>query len=294
MPDTRPLRIDLYTLTWNDADMLPFFFRHYDDIVDRYIVYDDGSTDETVKLLRAHPRVELRGFGRTTPSSFVNSHRRLQNTCWKASRGHADWVIITAIDEHLHVAGTTLRAYLSSQHTKGVTLAPALGYQMLAETYPSSDEWLCLTRPFGAPFWEMNKLSVFVPDALEATNFAPGRHSAHPEGVLRFPERDELLLLHYKYLDFERTLLRHAALSTGLGEADRSKGYATQYAWTRDRLRQDWDEVAKHAIDTSAPDLHPWTSHPVVRWWRSPAAYATAAIARSIRNRIQTRTARYQ
>ena len=45
--------------------MLPFFFRHYDPIVDRYIVYDDGSTDRTLEMLAAHPRVEVRPFART-------------------------------------------------------------------------------------------------------------------------------------------------------------------------------------------------------------------------------------
>ena len=37
--------VHLYTICWDEADMLGFFFRHYDSWVDRYVIYDDGSTE---------------------------------------------------------------------------------------------------------------------------------------------------------------------------------------------------------------------------------------------------------
>ena len=43
----------LFTMSWNEERMLPFFFRHYDRFIDRYIVYDDGSTDRTPRLVGA-------------------------------------------------------------------------------------------------------------------------------------------------------------------------------------------------------------------------------------------------
>src|SRR5690348_14183784 len=97
------MTIDLYTLCWNDADMLGFFFRHYDRFVQRYVVFDDGSTDRSLEILRAHPRVEVRS---TAPDgdreSWVVSGMELLQSCWKESRRRADWVICTDIDEHLH------------------------------------------------------------------------------------------------------------------------------------------------------------------------------------------------
>jgi hypothetical protein len=262
------MRTHLYTLCWNEADMLGFFFRHYDPWVDRYVVFDDGSTDGSLELLQAHPRVELRRFERSRPDSFVMSHQGLQNQIWKESRGSADWVVITAIDEHLHVPGCPMRTFLERATARGVTLIPALGYQMLSEDFPAGGEHLCTTRTCGAPYGMMSKLSLFRPQAIEETNFAAGRHLASPVGRLRFPRRDELLLLHYKYLGFDRTLARHGREQTGLGSFDVANRFGIQYSWTESELRGDWRRFAERAVDVSSPNLRPWRSHPDERWWR--------------------------
>ena len=94
------MRIHLYTACWNDAQMLAFFLAL--GIVGRYIVFDDGSTDGSVALLQAHPKVDLRRCRHTDSDSFVLSEQRLSNVCWKSSRGHADSVLVIYLDEHLH------------------------------------------------------------------------------------------------------------------------------------------------------------------------------------------------
>src|SRR5512133_1799442 len=123
------MTVHLYTISWNEADMLGFFFRHYDPWVERYVIYDNGSTDDTVSLLQTHPRVEVRKFLRTDATSFVRSHTDLQNQIWKESRGKADWTVMTAIDEHLHVPGISMRDYLEKCGRRGITCIYGLGYQ---------------------------------------------------------------------------------------------------------------------------------------------------------------------
>jgi Glycosyl transferase family 2 len=115
------MTVHLYAQCWNDEWMLPFFFRHYDRLVDRYFIYDDGSADGTWGLLRSHPKVEARRFERATPESFVLSEQAFSNECWKGSRGEADWVILTDIDEHLfHPAGVSvpLRGRRGDRHSR--------------------------------------------------------------------------------------------------------------------------------------------------------------------------------
>src|ERR1700730_2445288 len=212
------MKIHLYALCWNDADMLPFFFRHYDRFVTRYIIFDDGSTDESLAIMQSRQNVELRKFVREDADSFALSEQAVSNHCWKASRGVADWVIITDIDEHLH--HTDLLKLLIEYKARGMTFVPALGYQMISSDFPSPSEMLCATRTFGAPWEQMCKASLFDPTAIEEINYGPGRHVAEPTGSVRLPPRDELLLLHYKYLGFVQTLARHWQLRSGLRTQD--------------------------------------------------------------------------
>ena len=58
----RELKVHLYAQCWNEAEMLPFFFRHYDGLVDQYFIYDDGSDDGSSELLSIHPKVDARRF----------------------------------------------------------------------------------------------------------------------------------------------------------------------------------------------------------------------------------------
>jgi hypothetical protein len=83
--------------------MLRFFFRHYDGLVQRYVVFDDGSIDNSLELLRSNPKVDLRPMlPDSDPESRVASGLSVLESCWKESRGTADWVIVADIDEHLY------------------------------------------------------------------------------------------------------------------------------------------------------------------------------------------------
>lgn len=261
--------VHLYTICWNEAYMLPYFFKHYDAIVDRYVIFDDGSTDATLEILRQHPKVEVRPLPRLDVDSYVLSAQNIHNSLWKESRGQADWVIWTAIDEHLY--HPNLIAYLHDCQAKGVTLVPAIGYQMLSDTLPTARAKLCQQVTRGAPWVYMNKLSLFNPNAITDTNYAVGRHTAEPAGTVVYPETDELLVLHFKYLSPEWTLARNLNLDKKLGKVDKDNLWAYNYAWSMAELRKDWDTFAAGAIDPVLPQTNP-ANRPMPPnpplWWR--------------------------
>jgi hypothetical protein len=259
------LHVHLYSICWNEAAMLGFFFRHYDPWVSRYIFYDDGSTDGTLEILARHPRAEIRRFERQVADSYVKSAQLLHDQMWKESRGGADWVVITAVDEHLH--HPDLPAYLEGLHASGVTMAPALGYQMVADSFPPADVHLVQSLTRGAPYKKMNKLSLLRPDALTETRYAVGRHSAQPRGRIVLPARDELLLLHYKYLGLGYTSERHALLATGLGAMDREKGWGGQYLTGESGTEAELRRFRANAVDLASPAHIPWRDHKPERWW---------------------------
>jgi hypothetical protein len=116
--------VHLYALSLNETAMLGFFFRHYDEIVDRYFIYDDGSTDGTLEMLRAHPKVECRRFERLVPDSFTLSAHHFHENVWKQSRGRSDWVFLTPIDErraYLIASRANCRSSIQRRSTERVT-----------------------------------------------------------------------------------------------------------------------------------------------------------------------------
>jgi hypothetical protein len=232
------LKIHLYCLCWNDARMLPFFFQHYDKFVDRYFIYDNGSTDNSLSLLRHHGRVQVEHFD-TDGDSFVDKERILGDTIWKGS--DADWVIVTDIDEHTY--HPELLPYLGRMKEQGVTAIQSIGYEMVADTFPAVARPLLEQITQGARSVGHDRLCIFNPREITETNFSPGRHRAAPEGNAVWPAYPEVLLLHFKHVGPDYLILRSAELRKGLKSRDLDKGWGIHYLWSSAQIRRNWQKL---------------------------------------------------
>ena len=238
------LKIHLYCLCWNDARLLPYFFRHYDGIVDKYFVFDNGSTDESISMLQNHGRVELTHFD-VPGDSFVDEERRLSDTVWSGS--DADWAIVIDIDEHIfHPA---LVEYLLQCKEQNLTAIRSIGYEMVSDSFPTADEPLVELVTIGKRSLGYDRLCLFNPSALTATNFGPGRHMAKPEGRVAWPKYPEVLLLHYKQLGTNYPIARSAELKLGLRPRDLKEGWGVHYTWSAGQIAENWRKVK----DASGP-----------------------------------------
>lgn len=239
--------VHAYALCWNERRLLPYYFRHYDAVVDRYFIADDGSTDGSREYLERHPRVELIRFDHCDPDSIVLSAQRFYNEAWKPSRGAADWVVVSNVDEHADHAN--LGRYLQRSRDAGVTALTAIGYQMVATEFPATDLALRNVLRTGARFEPMDKLVIFSPDAIDDVNYAVGRHTAQPTGHTVEPERQELRLLHYKYLGLEYLVPRLKELGSRLGPVDDQLSFGHQYRWTEADVVAEFAAFADRAVD---------------------------------------------
>jgi hypothetical protein len=243
-------RTHLYCLCWNDARMLPFFFRHYDELVDQYFVYDNGSTDDSLAILQSHPRVEVAHF--ETKDSFVDMERRLSDTIWLPSRGVADWVFMVDIDEHVY--HPNLLNYLRRCTVAGVTAIRAIGYEMVSDRFPQEGSRLSEVVTLGMRSLGFDKLCLFNPHAIEETRYAPGRHSDAATGRVVLPDPREVLMLHYKQLGVDYPIVRSAELRQGLRSGDFEKNWGWHYTMSADKIATNWARIRANSATVPALD----------------------------------------
>ena len=240
----RDVGVHLYALCWNEERMLPHFFRHYDPLVERYFIFDDGSTDRSRELLAQQPRVEVERFDRDE-DSYVLAAMRFYREAWKASRGRADWVIVCNVDEHLY--HRDLLGYLRRCRGRGITAVRALGYEMVADHFPDGERRLCDVVVTGTRWERLDKVALFDPSAVADIGYSPGRHRVEPSGRVVFPRSATVKLLHYKHLGLDYLVRRQLELRTRLLPGDLTHGYGIQYLKDPETIREDFEAVRRAA-----------------------------------------------
>ena len=217
--------------------MIPYFLRHYNDIVDKFFIFDNGSTDGSLERLAGDERVSVAHWD-VQGESFVAEACRINNESWKQSRGCADWVIVVDIDEHLY--HPDLRNYLGYCSQNGVTAIKPVGYDMVADVFPTEDQplWRLVTQ--GVRSISFDKLSIFDPAAIQEINYHVGRHESAPRGRIAWEKKPQVRLLHYKRLGADYLVERGRILSKGIRPGDIASNWGTHYFASDDEV------VAQH------------------------------------------------
>lgn len=128
--------IHLYAVCWNEEKIIPYFLDHYTAYVDEFHIYDNGSTDSSLKLLAACPKVTIHPFN--TCDTFDDSvNLKIKNTAWKRSVGVADFVVVSDMDEFLY--HPHLDIVLAIMKMNRFTILKPLGVQMVSEYLPPHD-----------------------------------------------------------------------------------------------------------------------------------------------------------
>ena len=241
------VRIDLYSTCWNEERMIPFFLRHYEPLVQRIIVYDDGSTDRSLELLAASPKVELRRLKQG--HSYIAVQTEEMSHCWKESRGRADWVFICDMDEQVY--HDHLRTYLAQCQEAGVTILNPVGLDMVSAYFPPPNLVLSETVRLCVRAFLQDKLAVFNPNAIDEINYTPGRHLAYPTGRVIFPHKRDVKLLHYKQLGLDYLIARSNELRGRSTAFDREQGWSLHYERPAEDIRAHFDQMLSEAMDIS-------------------------------------------
>lgn len=202
------MKVHLYAFVYNDADILPFFLKYYEPIVDRMVFYDSASTDGTLELIKKH---EVRQTGHKIWD--WDAGLPLMNNMWKGDK--CDYVIFADVDEiYYH---QDLRQLLELNKDQ-IDIYQMEGFQMVSREFPKPDSNL-LDINMGIPLPLHNKYRIFNPECdIEFINAHDIKTSS--KKINRFT----IKLLHYKYLGVQTMVKRAAKIKSRVPASSFCKG----------------------------------------------------------------------
>jgi hypothetical protein len=215
------MKILVFALTYNNADILPFWLRHYSTFADEISVWDDHSTDTTRRLLSSNPKVITRDWPHRTGIDEDAFLAHWQEWYPKA-RGHFDWVFIVDSDEFLYA--DFMLTLLQREMDLGTEVVRSTGYNMMGNGLPQDD---------GRQIYEINPMGVAAPVYSKPICFRPhikiawnrGKHAVENCNP-KMSAEPWLKLLHYRYLGAEYTRAKNSKNFGRCGLLSGDKGAA--------------------------------------------------------------------
>ena len=238
----RPI-VHYYAVCWNEERMLPFVFDYYSKFVDKFIMYDNGSTDKSIEIINAQKNTNYVHF--ETDGFDDTVHAEIKNNCWKQSRGKADFVIVCDIDEFVY--HPQIELFLDKLKKERISLPSPHGYSMYSETFPVLGQGITEQIRTGVADEGYSKCLLFDPNLIYEVNYDPGAHICHPLGIVN--RNEDYKVLHYKNLDIDAVLCRTRINAARLSPANKELNLGFGYLYPEERIRKEFEEGLKNSQD---------------------------------------------
>lgn len=102
METNYPLQIWVYTFCYNEEQILPYVIEYWKQYATKVVVYDNGSTDKSVEILKKYDWIEVRTYD-TNNTFDPEKIQQYKSICYHEADGKADYVMVCDIDEVLLV-----------------------------------------------------------------------------------------------------------------------------------------------------------------------------------------------
>lgn len=190
------MKVDVYSVMYNEQEILPYWLRHYETFADRIFVWEDDSTDATREILSKHTKVILLPMEKHGDDD-VYWITTLFPQYEIYSRGQADWVIIADADEFVYHPRILER--LQEEQDKGTKMIQCSGFTMISETFPCGDGQIYDEVKMGITDRGESKWTIHSPDLY--IRYHKGRHGRPIRNGRGYAHRaSDIKLLHYRYL----------------------------------------------------------------------------------------------
>lgn len=226
------MNITLYTVLYNEQEILPYFLKHYSQYVNKIVVYNNNSTDRSIQILNDWKECEIEIRECNTNNQYdEQSIIDLKNNCWKDD--DSDYVIVCDVDELLY--HPNLIEFIKKQPFTDY-FTPQ-GFHMIGEEIPTDyTKQIYDIIKVGTRDDQYDKNVLFKRKSIVETNYSPGCHASRFKGesnLLNY-SGEELKLLHYKWLSFEYVYEKHTHYGKRISNHSRSRKYGQHYLMGKD------------------------------------------------------------
>ncbi len=221
--------VHLYALCWNEEKFLPFFLDYYSSFVNKIVIYDNYSDDNSEKIIRQFKNTEIIKYDSKGEIDDL-LYLEIKNNAWKKSRGKADFVIVCDLDEILYAE--EIETEISKLIENKYTIIKPFGYSMFNEVLPEFIKGIKITDIIktGVPDdrW-YSKSILFNPNKILEVNYFKGCHNCRPKGKVKFYKSENFKLLHYKFIDIEYVVNRKKSYALRLSKNNIKNNYGNHY-----------------------------------------------------------------
>jgi hypothetical protein len=230
------MKIHVYTICYNEAKLLPFFIRHYQQFAEKIVFYDNESTDNSKAIIESSDKCFYKSYS-SGNEIRDDIYRKLKNDMWKESRGEADFVIIVDLDEFVY--SKDMLSYLKRMKKLNVALIRPRAFDMITDEFNWNSESQ-ITQMVNSGYRNsgmfMDKPCIFNPNRTSEINYTTGAHSCGRKGSgfgyghKGIPQFfGKFYMLHYKFLTLDNVIERNTVLKNRLSAKNKQKGHGAHY-----------------------------------------------------------------
>lgn len=222
--------IYIITICWNESLFLPFFLEYY-SFVDKIIIYDNFSSDNSIDIIKKYPNTEYNYYN-TNEKIRDDIYLEIKNHSWKQYRNQADWIFIIDIDEIIYHPQGILN-YLETLNKNEIAMLQCYGFEMFEPTFyqQESTKGLLERCNKGTPTAILNKACIINPKLVEETNYLAGCHQNYAKVKGKVIQDPNLKMLHYKFIvPLQLLIQRYQQMAKRLSRENIENGWGFHYA----------------------------------------------------------------
>lgn len=215
--------ITIYTITYNEEFILPYFISWYRERFPdcRIVIYDNESTDNTVEIAKENNCEVITYY--TNNQLSDSKYLEIKNNCWK--NAITDWVIVCDVDEFLEIDETMLNT--------DQTIYKAKGYNMCNVNNLVNVNNI----RHGIEAAQYDKSILFNKKYITEINYTPGCHDCNPKGVVIYGKNNPKLL-HMKFINENLMVKKYKSYANRLSEENLKYKWGYQYREEESNIRE--------------------------------------------------------